>query len=97
MEQQEKQALLARLRAAWPLSEWRPSDVEEINTRAWNVTYRHRVTGQVMQSGLLTSEVTRAEANNAVAGSPPWVVGYVQIDDRGLSLELFGVDTNDGE
>lgn len=97
MEQQDKQALIARLRAAWPLSEWRPVDVDEIDARAWNVTYRHRVTGETMQSGLLKSELTRAEANNAVSGSPSRLVGYVRIDDRGLSLELFGVGQDNGE
>lgn len=97
MEQQDKQTLIARLRAAWPLSEWRPVDVQEIDARAWNVTYKHRVTGQTMQSGLLKSELARAEANMAVTGSPSRLVGYVRIDDRGLSLELFGVDTDDGE
>lgn len=61
-----KKRLLKRLNEAWPLSDWRPVDVVERDERSWNVTYKHRVTGETETSGLLKSELTRAEANNRV-------------------------------
>jgi hypothetical protein len=61
-----KKRLVERVRRAWPLSEWRPVDVVELDERSWNVTYRHWGTGEVMSCGLLKSELKRAEANMAV-------------------------------
>lgn len=61
-----KKRLVEQMGRAWSMSDWRPVDVVELDERSWNVTYRHRVTGEVMSCGLLKSELKRAEANNTV-------------------------------
>lgn len=61
-----KARLLARLNRAWPLSDWRFVDVAVVDERLWKITSQHQVTGEEMSSGLLKSELQRAEANNRV-------------------------------
>jgi len=57
------------MNVAWSLSPWRPIDVEPVGKQEWMVTYQHQTTGEMQRSGLLKSELDRAERNNGGGSS----------------------------
>jgi hypothetical protein len=80
MREMKKFVLLVRLNVAWPLSEWRPIDLEEVDAMTWRVVYQHRWSGDMKTSGLLKSELDRAEMNQ-YGGRFRWVVSALRDED----------------